>query len=108
MSRRMVSTVTSRWSARSGPLQCERACKAVRSARRRSVVVATFSSFSPTRTVPVLIGSYGFLMPTDTTWNHELVDQMEWHWSQQARPRLDGLTDEEYLWEPVAGCWNIR
>ncbi len=22
--------------------------------------------------------------------------------------RLDGLTDEEYLWEPVAGCWTIR
>jgi hypothetical protein len=22
--------------------------------------------------------------------------------------RLDGLTDEEYLWEPVADCWNVR
>ena len=22
--------------------------------------------------------------------------------------RLRGLTDEEYLWEPVPGCWNIR
>jgi hypothetical protein len=22
--------------------------------------------------------------------------------------RLDGLTDEEYLWEPVSGCWSIR
>jgi hypothetical protein len=22
--------------------------------------------------------------------------------------RLDGLTDEEYRWEPVAGCWNVR
>ncbi|HVM09099.1 MAG TPA: DinB family protein [Acidimicrobiales bacterium] len=22
--------------------------------------------------------------------------------------RLDGLTDEEYLWEPAAGCWSIR
>lgn len=22
--------------------------------------------------------------------------------------RLDGLTDEEYLWEPVDGCWSIR
>ena len=21
--------------------------------------------------------------------------------------RLDGLTDEEFLWEPVAGCWNV-
>jgi hypothetical protein len=22
--------------------------------------------------------------------------------------RLAGLTDEEYRWEPVAGCWNVR
>lgn len=22
--------------------------------------------------------------------------------------RLDGLTDDEYFWEPVPGCWNIR
>jgi DinB superfamily len=22
--------------------------------------------------------------------------------------RLDGLTDEEYRWEPVADCWNVR
>jgi DinB family protein len=23
------------------------------------------------------------------------------------RKRLDGLTDDEYFWEPVSGCWNI-
>ena len=22
--------------------------------------------------------------------------------------RLDGLTDDEYLWEPVPGCWSVR
>ena len=22
--------------------------------------------------------------------------------------RLDGMTDDEYRWEPVAGCWSIR
>jgi hypothetical protein len=22
--------------------------------------------------------------------------------------RLEGLTDEEYRWEPIAGCWNVR
>lgn len=22
--------------------------------------------------------------------------------------RLEGMTDEEYLWEPVDGCWSIR
>jgi hypothetical protein len=39
---------------------------------------------------------------------HLLLDQLDWHWQHQLRPRLDGLTDEEYLWEPVPGCWNIR
>jgi hypothetical protein len=23
-------------------------------------------------------------------------------------PRLQGLTDEEYFWEPVEGCWTLR
>ncbi len=44
---------------------------------------------------------------TDIDWNHELVDQLDWHWQQHVRPRLDGLTDEEYLWEPVPG-WSVR
>ena len=26
----------------------------------------------------------------------------------QLRPRLEGLTDEEYLWEPVADTWSLR
>ncbi|MFI6479707.1 DinB family protein [Nonomuraea sp. NPDC050663] len=41
-------------------------------------------------------------------WTKELYDQLDWHWTHHLRPRLDGLTDEEYLWEPVADCWNIR
>nr|WP_121162639.1 DinB family protein [Micromonospora pisi] len=41
-------------------------------------------------------------------WNQELLEQLDWHWSNQLRPRLDGLTDDEYLWEPVAGCWSVR
>ena len=40
-------------------------------------------------------------------WNAELVDQLEWHWDHQLRPRLDGLTDEEYFWQPVPGCWTV-
>jgi len=40
--------------------------------------------------------------------NAALVDQLEWHWTHQLRPRLEGLTDDEYFWEPVAGCWNVR
>lgn len=37
-----------------------------------------------------------------------LHEQLEWHWQGQARPRLEGLTDEEYLWEPAPGAWNLR
>ena len=41
-------------------------------------------------------------------WNRQLVDQLDWHWQHQLRVRLHGLTDEEYFWEPVRGCWNVR
>lgn len=37
-----------------------------------------------------------------------LQDQLSWHWDNQARPRLVGLTDEEYLWEPAPGTWTVR
>lgn len=37
-----------------------------------------------------------------------LTDQLQWHWENQARPRLEGLTDDEYFWEPVPNCWNVR
>ena len=37
-----------------------------------------------------------------------LLEQLDFHWQHQLRPRLDGLTDEEYLWEPVPGCWSVR
>ena len=40
--------------------------------------------------------------------NHSLVWQLDWHWTNQLRPRFDGLTDEEYLWEPVDECWSVR
>jgi len=38
----------------------------------------------------------------------ELAEQLEFHWQFHLRPKLEGLTDEEYLWEPVAGCWSVR
>lgn len=41
-------------------------------------------------------------------WTDELLDQLTLHWSSQLRPRLDGLTDEEYRWEPVPGAWSLR
>ena len=38
----------------------------------------------------------------------ELADQLDWHWQHQLRPRLEGLTDDEYFWEPVPGCWTLH
>jgi hypothetical protein len=37
-----------------------------------------------------------------------LVEQLEWHWQTHLRRRFDGLTDQEYFAEPVAGCWNVH
>lgn len=44
----------------------------------------------------------------DRTWTQELCEQLTWQFEQVVRPRLADLTDAEYLWEPVAGCWSIR
>ncbi|MBJ7386449.1 MAG: DinB family protein, partial [Mycolicibacterium sp.] len=30
------------------------------------------------------------------------------HWTQQLRPRLDGLSDDEYFWQPVPDCWTVH
>ncbi|MEV0665155.1 DinB family protein [Actinomadura luteofluorescens] len=42
------------------------------------------------------------------TWNPLLRDQIAWHWDNQLRPRISGLTDDEYFWEPAPGCWSVR
>lgn len=41
-------------------------------------------------------------------WSDVIGEQLGFHWSRQGRPRLDGLTDGEYFWEPVADCWTLR
>lgn len=41
-------------------------------------------------------------------WNSLLRDQLQWHWEHQLRPRLAGLTDEEYFWEPAPDSWSVR
>ncbi|MUL66658.1 serine/arginine repetitive matrix protein 1 [Mycobacterium sp. CBMA 234] len=38
----------------------------------------------------------------------QLADQLDWHWQHQLRPRLEGLTDDEYFWEPVPDCWTVH
>ncbi len=41
-------------------------------------------------------------------WREQVIEQLDWHWQNQLRPRLAGLTDEEYFWEPVPDCWSVR
>ncbi|MCC2322568.1 DinB family protein [Cellulomonas xiejunii] len=41
-------------------------------------------------------------------WGALLVDQLDFYWAASLWPRVRGLTDDEYLWEPVAGCWSVR
>lgn len=45
---------------------------------------------------------------TDQNWNLLLREQLAGHWTRQLRDRLDGLTDDEYFWEPAPDCWNVR
>ena len=47
---------------------------------------------------------------TDTTidWNRELREQLTFHWEHLLRPRFEGLTDDEYFWEPAPGAWSVR
>ena len=49
----------------------------------------------------------GYCLGMDLEWNAELLNQLEDHWQGQLMPRLDGLTDDEYLWQPVPDCWTI-
>ncbi|MEV4149106.1 DinB family protein [Amycolatopsis sp. NPDC049691] len=41
-------------------------------------------------------------------WTKELTDQLDFHWNVHTRPKLEGLTDDEYLWQPVPDCWTVR
>jgi DinB superfamily len=45
-------------------------------------------------------------MPLD--WGRVLAGQLAFYWDVHLWPRLEGLTDEEYFWEPVEGCWSLR
>ncbi|MFN3002914.1 DinB family protein [Mycolicibacterium wolinskyi] len=40
--------------------------------------------------------------------NDDLAFQLDFHWTNQLRPRLEGLTDAEYFWQPVPDCWTIH
>ena len=36
-----------------------------------------------------------------------LLDQLDFYLKAHLFPRLEGLGDEEYFWEPAPGCWSI-
>lgn len=44
--------------------------------------------------------------PVDTV-TGLLLDQLDFYLHTQLFPRLEGLDDEEYFWEPVPGCWTV-
>src|SRR5205823_6218340 len=73
----------------------------VLSAAVRSVLVMTQTTDTTTdTTTDIRVG--------EVAWANRLLEQLAWHWENHVRPRLDGLTDVEYLWEPASGCWNLR
>jgi hypothetical protein len=36
-----------------------------------------------------------------------MLDQLDFYLRAHLFPRLEGLHDEEYFWEPAPGCWSI-
>lgn len=59
--------------------------------------------------VPDVVPSVGSMTaPVTVSWTSRLVGQLEFYWDVHLAPRLVGLTDDEYFWEPVEGCWSLR
>lgn len=42
-----------------------------------------------------------------TRWKNNLATFADFAWTR-LRSRVQGLTDEEYFWEPAPLCWNVR
>ena len=42
-----------------------------------------------------------------TVWRDRFIGWFDYYAARTAE-RLQGLTDTEYLWEPVSACWSIR
>jgi hypothetical protein len=45
---------------------------------------------------------------TRTTTRESVQANLEFRWTELIRSRLEGLSDEEYLWEPTVGCLSVR
>lgn len=44
----------------------------------------------------------------DVNWKSSLIDQADFAWEYMFVPRMEGLTDDEYLWAPVADMWTVH
>ncbi len=45
---------------------------------------------------------------SEIDWRAQILDQLTFAWEVMFLPRMDGLTDEEYLWEPVSDVWTVH
>lgn len=45
---------------------------------------------------------------TARTLTDQLAFQLDFHWQTALRPRLEGLTDDEYFFEPAPNCWTVH
>ncbi|MDE3720216.1 DinB family protein [Nocardiopsis sp. N85] len=41
-------------------------------------------------------------------WTGEILAQLRFYWDYSLWPRLEGLTDAEFHWEPVPNAWGVR
>jgi hypothetical protein len=48
------------------------------------------------------------MMTNVRAWAPLIVDQLDFYMEAHLLPRLEGLTDEEFFWEPVEDCWSVR
>ncbi|MFB9237744.1 DinB family protein [Plantactinospora siamensis] len=46
--------------------------------------------------------------PLSHTWSRLLVEQLDFYWQAHLWPRLTGLTDSEYAWEPAPRSASVR
>jgi len=37
-----------------------------------------------------------------------VLSNLDFRWNALIRSRLEGISDDEYLWEPIAGCLSVH
>src|SRR4051794_35258978 len=57
--------------------------------------------------VPLPTGNRPYRLPMSIL-VQDVSEQLTWHWDAQLRPRLAGITDPEYLWQPTRDAWTVR